>query len=185
MLLAGDRPKGTIEKDCVATLIPSGERTLLAAGTIVTVTQALGSSLTIHTHDGQLARINAVDAQHAGLAHHLTNIAPATYEGELCDDHVVAALKEVFDPEIPVNVVDLGLIYGHTITPLAEGEHHVTVRMSMTAPGCGMGDVLQYDAKEKLLEIPGVTEATIEMVWDPPWSMALMSDEAKLQLGIM
>lgn len=172
---------------CPATLIPSGEKVLLDQGTQVTVTQALGVSITVQTDTGKLARIDAEHARAAGLAEHLAEpSAPVVAaDADFHIDQVLDALRTVFDPEIPVNVVDLGLIYGHEAHELADGTHRVDIQMSMTAPGCGMGDVLRDDAHQRVSELPGVSEVHVELVWDPPWSMARMSEAAKLELGIM
>ena len=107
-----------------------------------------------------------------------------TNEGPFDLDQVLDQLKNVFDPEIPVNVVDLGLIYVCQAEPLADGTHRVEVKMSMTAPGCGMGDVLTEDARTAIQSVPGVSEIDIELVWDPPWGKDRMSDAARLQLGM-
>ena len=97
---------------------------------------------------------------------------------------VIEAIKTVYDPEIPINVVDLGLIYACDAQPLADGGHRVEIKMSMTAPGCGMGDVLKDDARARVQTVPGVSEVGIELVWDPPWDPSRMSDAARLQLGM-
>lgn len=173
--------------DCVATLIPSGETIVLRKGEHVLVTQALGGSVTVHTDRGQLARISGADAVVLGLGDLIANAdAPAVGDDEPFDlDHVMAQLRTVFDPEIPVNIVDLGLIYGCDAEELEDGSYRVEIKMSMTAPGCGMGDVLKDDARQRVAALPGVSDVEVELVWDPPWGMDRMSDAARLQLGML
>jgi probable FeS assembly SUF system protein SufT len=177
-------PSGPIvlARDCRATRIPSGATATLPAGTRVTITQSLGGQFTVATDEGGLFRIAAEDA--GALGQRPTSSA-ATVEGPFEEEQVWAQLKTVFDPEIPVNVVDLGLIYRCDAVPLPEGGHRVEIDMSMTAPGCGMGDVLKEDVRRKLQSVPGVREVQVEVVWDPPWDASRMSDAAKLQLGWM
>ena len=173
-----------LTRDCAATRIPGGQKMTLSQGACVVVTQALGGSFTVRTDMGQLARIDAHDADALGLAGEPANEEPVDAEPfEL--QRVIETLKTVFDPEIPVNVVDLGLIYVCEAHPLADGGHRVEIKMSMTAPGCGMGDVLKGDARTKLLALAGVTEVDIEIVWEPPWDASRMSEAAQLQLGML
>ena len=173
-----------LTRDCAATRIPVGQKLTLAQGDCVVVTQALGGSFTVRTDMGQLARIDARDADALGLAGEPANEEPVD-AGPFELQRVIEALKTVFDPEIPVNVVDLGLIYVCEAHPLADGGHRVEIKMSMTAPGCGMGDVLKGDARTKLLALAGVTEVDIEIVWEPPWDSSRMSEAAQLQLGML
>ena len=175
----------TLERDCEATLIPGGQRVTLSQGDAVIVTQSLGGSFTVQTGDGYLARISTEDADALGLEPTGDTDAdkgPAE-TGPFDIAQVIEQLKTVFDPEIPVNVVDLGLIYACDAQPLPEGGHRVEIKMSMTAPGCGMGDVLREDAIARVKAVPGVSDVDIELVWDPPWDMSRMSDAARLQLG--
>lgn len=187
MVGPGPRTPAVLEAACPATLIPSGEKVVFDEGTEVVVTQALGVSLTVQTAEGRLARIDADAAGVAGLGGLLAAPAEpvADADADFHLDQVVDALRTVFDPEIPVNVVDLGLIYGYEAHELPDGTHRVEIQMSMTAPGCGMGDVLRDDAHQRVAELPGVSEVNVELVWDPPWSMSRMSEGAKLELGIM
>ena len=177
-----------LTRDCQATLIPGGQKMTLSQGDSVVVTQALGGSFTVSTMSGYLARIDAHDADALGLE--------LGHEGEPANgkpeetgpfelQRVIETLKTVFDPEIPVNVVDLGLIYVCEAHPLAAGGQRVEIKMSMTAPGCGMGDVLKGDARTKVLALAGVTEVDIEIVWEPPWDASRMSEAAQLQLGML
>ena len=173
-----------LEQDCEATLIPGGQKVTLRRGDRVVVTQALGGSVTVQTEQGYLARIGATDAAAAlGLGGTQDDEQPA-HSGPFELEHVIDQLKTVFDPEIPVNVVDLGLVYACETRPLADGGHRVEIKMSMTAPGCGMGDVLKDDARARVQTVPGVSEVDIELVWDPPWDPSRMSDAARLQLGM-
>ena len=172
-----------LSQNCQATVIPGGQPMLLQAGEEVVVTQTLGDSVTVQTGMGYLVRIGAVDAAALGLTRPVAETL-VTNEGPFDLDQVLEQLKTVFDPEIPVNVVDLGLIYVCQAEPLADGTHRVEVKMSMTAPGCGMGDVLKEDARAAIHLVPGVSDIDIDLVWDPPWGQARMSEAARLQLGM-
>ena len=170
-------------QSCQVTVIPGGQPMLLQRGEQVVVTQTLGGSVTVQTEMGYLVRINAEDSAALGLS---APVDEATFAdaGPFELDQVIAQLKNVFDPEIPINVVDLGLIYRCQAEPLADGTHRVEIEMSMTAPGCGMGDVLKEDARTAVQSVPGVSEVAVELVWDPPWGQDRMSDAARLQLGM-
>jgi probable FeS assembly SUF system protein SufT len=172
-----------LKRDCLVTLIPSGDKLVLAQGDAVVVTQALGGSFTVRTPIGALVRVAALDADALGLDGAPEQAAPVD-AGPFTVDKVTEALKTVFDPEIPVNVVDLGLIYVCQAHPLADGGHRVEIRMSMTAPGCGMGDVLKDDAYRKVQALAGVAEVDIAIVWEPAWDQSRMSEAARLQLGL-
>ena len=193
-----------IINDVHVTLIPSGERFTLRRGEWVTVTQALGGSITVHTDAGHLARIDGADAVALGLvdliddrgagtavtvARSTANSMSATGttgdNGEFDMALVMRQLETVFDPEIPVNVVDLGLIYSCEAAEQPDGRYRVDIEMSMTAPGCGMGDVLKIDARNRVAALPGVGEVDVVIVWDPPWGIDRMSDAARLQLGML
>jgi probable FeS assembly SUF system protein SufT len=173
-----------LQRDCEATVIPGGDRITLRRGDQVRVTQALGGSFTVTTSRGYLARIGATDAGALGLEPPQAIDQPPA-SGAFALDHVIEQLKTVFDPEIPVNVVDLGLIYTCEAQPLPAGGHRVEIKMSMTAPGCGMGDVLREDAIARVQEVPGVAEVDVELVWDPPWDPSHMSEAARLELGML
>jgi probable FeS assembly SUF system protein SufT len=173
-----------VRRDCEATLIPSGEKRALSRGESVLVTQAPGSSITIRTSAGALARIAACDADAVGVASKPPG-QEGTGQGAFNLDAVFDRLKQVFDPEIPVNVVDLGLIYACEAYPLEDGGHRVEIKMAMTAPGCGMGDILKEDARARVQEAPGVDEVDVEIVWEPPWDPSRMSEAAWLQLGVL
>ena len=173
-----------LERDCKATLIPSGAKVTLSRGAHVVLTQALGGSFTVQTEWGHLARISVQDADALGLDGLQGNEEP-TEPGQFDLQNVIDELKTVYDPEIPVNVVDLGLIYACDAQPLGDGGHRVEIKMSMTAPGCGMGDVLKDDAHARVQSVPGVSDVDIELVWDPPWDPSRMSEAARLQLGML
>jgi probable FeS assembly SUF system protein SufT len=171
-----------LTRDCQATLIPGGETVDLPKGAHVVLTQALGSSFTVMTDYGYLARIALEDADAIGQTAG-TDTVNSTPTEAFSNDLVIEVLKTIFDPEIPVNVVDLGLIYGCESHLLADGQYQVEIQMSMTAPGCGMGDVLRQEAADRVKSLPGVAKVDIELVWDPPWDISRMSEAAKLQLG--
>jgi len=169
--------------DCDVTLIPSGQKVTLQAGERVVVTQALGGTITVQTERGHLARISSEDAYTLGLDGEPDeeDIAPL---GPFELERVFEQLKTVFDPEIPINVVDLGLIYACDAHLLADGSHRVEIKMSMTAPGCGMGDILKDDACARVQMVPGVSEVDVELVWDPPWDQSRLTEVARLELGL-
>lgn len=171
-----------LRRDCSAVLIPSGRSAVLARGERVALVQQLGGSFTVEVGHGLLARIDGADADALGVE------APADEQSEAYGapdvELVLDRLRTVFDPEIPVNVVDLGLVYSCAVIAVSPGEHRVEVTMSMTAPGCGMGDVLRAEVTAKILDLPGVVEADVEVVWEPPWDLSRMSAAARLQLGM-
>lgn len=170
-----------LSRDVDATLIPSGIPHKLTAGSKVRLMQALGGSYTVTTDFGYMARIDAKDADALGMtpSSSTTEEAPGEFNEKLVWDQ----LRTVYDPEIPVNVVDLGLIYACQITPVAEG-NRIDIKMTMTAPGCGMSDVLKADIQRKLSSLPTVKELNVEVVFDPPWHPGRMSEGARLQLGL-
>jgi probable FeS assembly SUF system protein SufT len=172
-----------LARDCEATRIPSGSTVVLPAGTRVTITQSLGGQFTVTTEDGALLRIADKDAD--ALGERAPAIQALMTEGPFEEERVWEELRTVFDPEIPVNLVDLGLIYRCNAVPLPDGSYRVEIAMSMTAPGCGMGDVLKEDVRRKVQGVPGVREVQVDVVWDPPWDASRMSDAARLQLGWM
>jgi probable FeS assembly SUF system protein SufT len=171
-----------LARDVRALQIPAGIPLQLKAGEPVTITQALGGSYTVIVQ-GVMARIDGADADAIGKPRAAPPPSPAA--GGDFTEAVWAQLRRVYDPEIPVNIVDLGLVYECTIAENPAGGKSVGVKMSMTAPGCGMGDVLRADAERYLKEIPGVTAAAIELVWDPPWDPGRMSEAARLELGMI
>ena len=177
------RKEATVSRDVDAREIPSGTPITLRAGDPVVITQSLGGSYTIVTPVGFLARIDGKDADAIGEP--VSAADPTATEGKTTEELAWDQLRTCYDPEIPVNIVDLGLVYNCSLTALPEGGNRVEVKFTLTAPGCGMGDVLREDIKAKLLTIPDVKEADVQVVFDPPWSLQMMSDAAKLQLGMM
>jgi probable FeS assembly SUF system protein SufT len=176
-----------LKRDCEAVLIPAGTKITLQAGEPVTITQALGGSYTVVIH-GNMARIDARDADAIGQAPPApaaTEPAAATDSSAVTEEQVLEKLRTCYDPEIPVNIVDLGLVYDLQILPVPGGGNRVEIKMTLTAPGCGMGPVLQQDVETKVSGIPGVKEAGVFLVWDPPWSRDMLSEAARLELGMM
>jgi probable FeS assembly SUF system protein SufT len=174
-----------VRRDCHAVMIPSGETTTLAAGNSVWLTQSLGGTYTVMTDRGYMVRIDGMDGDAIGLAQ-LTESQKGDAAGnrEEVEKQVWDQLKACFDPEIPVNIVDLGLIYHCEVASLSSGGYRASVRFTLTARGCGMGQFLKADIEKKLLTISGVRQADIELVWDPPWNQSMLSGAAKQQLGI-
>ena len=171
-----------VRREVEATLIPSGTKVTLQPGTQVFVTQALGNSYTLYVN-GNLVRIAGKDGDALGLVILETPDVNAM-EGTV-EEKIWMQLKTCFDPEIPVNIVDLGLVYNCLVLPLGMNDHRVEIIMTLTAPGCGMGPVLVGEVEEKVRQVKGVTDVKVELVFDPPWDRSMMSDEAKLQLGLL
>jgi probable FeS assembly SUF system protein SufT len=175
-----------LSRDVTATQIPSGERISLAAGTKVHITQTLGGSYTVIIDFG-LARIDGRDADAIGeaAAETVAQTAPAT-DGAPDPEAIWDQLKKVFDPEIPVNIVDLGLVYSMEVEQLPDaGGYRVNISMTLTAPGCGMGPAIAEDARSKVLLAPGVSSADVRLVWDPAWNQSMISEEGKMRLGLV
>jgi probable FeS assembly SUF system protein SufT len=177
-----------LKRDCEAVQIPLGTAAMLRAGTAVDVTQTLGGNYTVRTPEG-LFRIAERDADALGIEVPTTSLMeevmkkPAA-DGPVSEKQVWDTLRSCFDPEIPVNIVDLGLIYDMKVEPLEAGGNKVSVKMTLTAPGCGMGTVIASDAQQKLLYLPGVEEAVVEIVWDPPWHQSMITAEGRRVLGL-
>ena len=174
----------TTTREVTASEIPAGTKFTIPAGTPLSITQSLGGSFTVMMPMGYLARIDGKDADAIG-EEPPEELDEAAVAGRSVEDLAWDQLRTCYDPEIPVNIVDLGLVYSCKVTPLPEGGNQVDVKFTLTAPGCGMGDVLRDDIRQKLLTIPGVKDADVQVLFDPPWSMNMMSDAAKLQLGMM
>jgi probable FeS assembly SUF system protein SufT len=173
-----------LTREVQATLIPHGDPYTLAKGAKVTITHRLGGNFTVMTING-MYRISAADADSLG---EVNSQAPEENDENLepaDEDSIREALRSVFDPEIPVNVVDLGLIYKINIDEDQEGKRVANIDMTLTAPGCGMGPVIAEDCKGKVIKLQGVDEANVEIVWDPPWSQELMSETGKMELGLI
>jgi probable FeS assembly SUF system protein SufT len=178
----------SLARDVEVVEIPAGTRSVLPAGTHVLVTQTLGGNYTVMTVDGYLFRIDGRDADSLGK-----DVRPvdarlepkAADDGTPVDESLVQdQLRTVYDPEIPVNIVDLGLVYRCEIVKRPEGGHRVEIDMTMTAPGCGMGEFLKQDVEEKLRAVPGVSDVVVNIVWEPLWDREMMSEAARLQLGM-
>jgi len=175
-----------LKRDCDAVQIPSGAPVRLPAGTHVDITQTLGGTYTVHAQGG-LYRIAAKDADALGIgAEDSTTplVKDQGVEGAVEEKQIWETLRGCFDPEIPVNVIDLGLIYDMVVEPLASGHSKVSLKMTLTAPGCGMGATIAGDIQEKLLYLPGVEEAQVEIVWDPPWHHSMISAAGRARLGL-
>jgi probable FeS assembly SUF system protein SufT len=175
----------TLSRDCAATAIPAGQTVALRAGTSVLVVQTLGGNITVRTDDG-LFRIARADADAVGGYKEApaTSDATADGHGEFSEQAVWDALKTCFDPEIPVNIVDLGLVYDLAVETAASGAHNVEVKMTLTAPGCGMGPVIAEDARQKIAGLPTVESAKVHIVWDPQWTPQMISAEGRKKLGL-
>ena len=174
----------TLIRDVKAIIIPAGESITLREGTEGFITQALGGSFTIYV-EGNLFRISGADADALGKDPVPLPAVPDNATDEDIEAVIWDQLATCYDPEIPVDIVNLGLVYRCKVTPLGNGERSVSVDMTLTAPGCGMGDVLVQDAREKIAVIPTVSDVTVELVFDPPWNVGMMSEEARLQTGMM
>lgn len=172
------------ERDCDAVMIPAGDEVTLPAGTVGYITQSLGGSFTVFV-DGNLFRVAGVDADAIGKEPVAPPSLPEDATIEDVEKLVWSQIKTCYDPEIPVNIVDLGLIYRCELEPTDEGQHRVNVVMTLTAPGCGMGDILVEDVRSKLLLVPTVEEVDVELTFDPPWNHQMMSDVARLETGML
>ncbi|HEY1583729.1 MAG TPA: putative Fe-S cluster assembly protein SufT [Chthoniobacterales bacterium] len=177
----------TTSRDVEAIQIPSGDKTTIPSGTPGVVTQTLGGSYTIATYQG-LARIAEKDLDAIGLEKPAGNGATEsgpTEAGAADDKAVWDQLRQCYDPEIPVNIVDLGLVYDCKLIQKPEGGSKVEVKMTLTAPGCGMGPAIAHDAQSKILSIDGVDEADVQLVWDPPWNQSMISEAGRMKLGMV
>ena len=173
-----------VTRDCDAVLIPAGTPILIGAGTEVYITQALGGSVTVNVN-GNLARVDGKDLDALGMEPQEGLVAEARDDGTVDEDLVWMQLRTCYDPEIPINIVDLGLVYECNISVLPDGAgNRVDVVMTLTAPGCGMGEFLVQDVRQKLLQVPNVNEVSVELTFDPPWNQELMSEAARLQTGM-
>jgi probable FeS assembly SUF system protein SufT len=172
----------TLSQNCPATVIPAGDKVRLTAGTKVFITQTLGGNVTVRTDQGlfQIAKENA------GLIEGYTakEETAAPVAGDFSEQAVWDVLKTCFDPEIPVNIVDLGLVYDLAIEKTPTGGHSVEVKMTLTAPGCGMGPVIAEDARSKIATLPTVETAKVHIVWDPQWTPQMISETGRKVLGI-
>ena len=168
----------TTTRACDARLVPTGDPITIPAGSFITLTQSLGGTYTVVV-EGNMARIAGADADAIGLTPQLLEFSAPNADGSINPEHVNAALESVYDPEIPVNIHDLGLIYAVNIE-----DHTVTVEMTLTAPGCGMGPVLVAEVEDRVAQVPNVEQVNVELVFDPPWSREMMTEAAQLELGV-
>lgn len=165
-------------RDCPARLVPTGDPITIREGTFVTLTQSLGGTYTVVVN-GNMARIDGADADALGFQPEVLTFEPRP-DGGVDPQQVHEALASVFDPEIPVNIVDLGLVYGCDVSK----DGRVKITMTLTAPGCGMGPVLIDDVERRVGQVPNVSDVDVELVFDPPWSRDMMTEEAQLELGL-
>ena len=174
----------TLARDVRGVIVPVGEEVLLREGTSGFITQALGGSFTVY-FEGNLFLIAGADADALGKE----PVPPPEIPEDATDEDIEAViwqqLKTCYDPEIPVDIVELGLIYRCEVKPLGNGEREVEVDMTLTAPGCGMGDILVRDAEDKISLVPTVSGVRVQLVFDPPWNQGMMSEEARLQTGLL
>lgn len=173
-------------RDCPAVTIPYGSPVTIEKGCTAVITQQLGSSITVMVQ-GNLYRVEGQDADALGLD--VVEVEQHIPEGPVTEEYVKERAWEVlstcFDPEIPVDIVNLGLVYGCDVIPVGEERFRIEMRMTLTAPGCGMGTMIADEARSKLLNIHGVDEVAVDLVWDPPWSREMMSESARLQMGML
>ncbi|MCY4157031.1 MAG: putative Fe-S cluster assembly protein SufT [Gammaproteobacteria bacterium] len=174
----------TLTRDCKAVIIPAGEEARLQAGQLVFITQSLGGSFTVYV-DGWLYRIAGADADALGKKPAEPPKLPDNAGDSDVEALVWEQMKTCYDPEIPVNIVDLGLVYSCQLKTCKNGNRNVSVEMTLTAPGCGMGEILVEDVREKITLIPTISDVAVELVFDPPWNQSMMSEAAQLQAGLM
>lgn len=180
-----EREDVILTRDVNAITVPDGNTFTLQKGQIVTIHQALGSSYTVVTEQGHMVRIASTDADALGKEQHQLHTLVTDTSAEAVEQNCWEVMRTVYDPEIPVNIVDLGLVYQCSVKPSAtEGLNNVHVMMTLTAPGCGMGPVIQEDVEKCIRALPGVGNVNVEVVLDPPWSRDMMSEVAQLQLGL-
>ncbi len=172
-----------LERACLAVSVPMGDQVVLPENTEVGIAQSLGGSFTVLVH-GRMYRIDGGDADALGKEPLPKPTLPEGADDEDVRKLIWEQLRTCYDPEIPIDIVDLGLVYSCDISSLGEGRRQVAIEMTLTAPGCGMGDVLAEDVRRKLLQIPSIEKAEVEMVFDPPWSTAMMTEAARLEMGV-
>lgn len=177
----------TLTRDVEASVVPVGTKVTLMKGESAHITQSLGGTYTVIVN-GNMFRIESKDADALGLeppTRPAVTVTSGPVTQEQLEKQVWESLKTCYDPEIPVNIVDLGLIYDCHLTPIGANNFKADVKMTLTAPGCGMGPVLAQDVQNKLISLEPIDEANVELVWDPPWNQGMMTEAAKLQLGLM
>ena len=180
------REEVTFSRSAEAIMIPSGEKVLVPVGAQATITQSLGGTYTVITDRGLMVRVSGREVEAIGKTpQDVAEVNPQELTPEKLEEMVWDALKTCYDPEIPVNIVDLGLVYLCELNDAENGGKKVHVKMTLTAPGCGMGPVLAGDVRSKLVALPSVKDAEVEVVFDPVWDRSMMSEAARLQLGMM
>lgn len=173
-----------IIRECDATLIPSGEDIKLIKGTVVRITQSLGGDYTLYV-SGNLVKLSGKDADAIGKAPLPNSEKNESYKGvEFSEEMVWEQLKTCYDPEIPVNIVDLGLVYDLVVNGTKKKGFNLHVKMTLTAPGCGMGPSIAQDVEGKIMSLPNVKDVLVEIVWEPLWNQNMMTEDAKLKLGM-
>ncbi len=179
-----ERESFVLTRDVNIVTIPDGTPDTLKQGELVTIHQSLGNNYTVVTERGHMVRIAGVDADALGKEHHELHTLVSETGPEAVEKNCWEVMKTVYDPEIPVNIVDLGLVYYCNVKPVDKGKNAVHIMMTLTAPGCGMGPVIQGDVEKCIRALPGVASVDVEVVLDPPWSREMMSEVAQLQLGL-
>ncbi|HJD44482.1 MAG TPA: putative Fe-S cluster assembly protein SufT [Candidatus Paenalcaligenes intestinipullorum] len=181
-----DREDVEVSRDCPAVTIPYGSPVTIEKGCMATITQRLGGSFTVMV-EGNLYRIEGSDADALGqeVPAEEVYVPEMPLSEKTIEEAAWVVLSEVYDPEIPVDIVNLGLVYKCHVTKMDEDKYSIVMDMTLTAPGCGMGSLIADEARFKLLAIQGVEKAEVELVWDPPWSRDMMSESARLQLGML
>jgi len=176
-----DNESITLTRDVEASIVPVGTKVTLQKGEQAYITQSLGGAYTVVVH-GNMFRVDGKDADALGKTAD-DAASPGAVSGDL-EAMVWEQLKTCYDPEIPVNIVDLGLVYAMEVSPMDGGAKRVDVKMTLTAQGCGMGASIAIDARQKLLSLPGIAEANVDLVWDPPWNPQMISPEGRERMGL-
>tara|TARA_B100001996_G_C18375708_1_gene483325 strand:- start:101 stop:649 length:549 start_codon:yes stop_codon:yes gene_type:complete len=172
-----------VSRDCDAILIPGGEKVVLVEGTHIRITQALGGDYTVYVN-GNLLKVSGKDSDAIGIKNDIAKENVLEKNTEVNEDRIWEVLKTCYDPEIPVNIVDLGLIYDMKLDKNIEGIT-INIKMTLTAPGCGMGPVIAQDVEDKLMDLATVNRVIVDLVWEPVWNQAMMTDAARLELGML
>jgi len=172
-----------VSRDCDAILIPGGEKVVLVEGTHIRITQALGGDYTVYVN-GNLLKVSGKDSDAIGIKNDIVKKNVLEKNTEVNEDRIWDVLKTCYDPEIPVNIVDLGLIYDMKLDKKIDGIT-INIKMTLTAPGCGMGPVIAQDVEDKLMDLATVNRVIVDLVWEPVWNQAMMTDAARLELGML
>ena len=172
------------ERDCAVVMIPAGQELTIPAGTVGYITQSLGGSFTVFV-DGNLFRVAGVDADAIGKDPVMPPVLPENASDDDVEKLVWAQMKTCYDPEIPVNIVDLGLVYSCELKTNAKGQREIDVVMTLTAPGCGMGDIIVEDVRSKIELVPTVSKVNVELTFEPAWNHTMMTEAARLETGML